>query len=57
MANIFGFIIFCLGVWAIFRIWMTNEDTGVKVLWTLLVAVLPIIGVIIWYFKGPGSPA
>ena len=28
-------------------------DTGRKVLWTVLVVVLPVVGFILWYFFGP----
>lgn len=53
MKSLLGLIIFVAGVWAIYRIWLSNEDTGVKILWTLLVAILPVIGFVIWWFKGP----
>lgn len=46
-------IIFIAGVWAIYRIWISAETIGKKILWTLLVAVLPVIGFVIWWFAGP----
>ncbi|TRW99679.1 PLDc_N domain-containing protein [Paracoccus sp. M683] len=53
MGYIFGIIIFCLDVWAIASIINTNETNGTKVLWIALVAFLPVIGLIIWWFAGP----
>lgn len=53
MSYIFWFIIFCLDVWAIASIINTNETTGTKVIWILIVAVLPLIGLIAWWFAGP----
>ena len=28
---------------------------GAKVLWTLLIIILPVVGFIIWFFAGPRS--
>lgn len=51
--GIIGFVIFCLDVWAIASIINTNEETGKKILWILLVAVLPVVGLVIWWLAGP----
>lgn len=53
MGYVFGIIIFCLDVWAIASIINTNETTGTKILWIALVAILPVVGLIIWWFAGP----
>ena len=53
MGYVFGIIIFCLDVWAIATIINTNETTGTKILWIALVAILPVVGLIIWWFAGP----
>lgn len=53
MKFIFGIIIFALDVWAIASIINTNESNGTKLIWILLVALLPVIGLIIWWFAGP----
>jgi hypothetical protein len=52
-AGIGGFILLVLDVWAIVSILSSNVSTGRKVLWTLLVIVLPLIGFIIWLIAGP----
>ncbi|WP_083098810.1 PLDc N-terminal domain-containing protein [Pseudophaeobacter leonis] len=50
-----GFIVLVLNIWAIISIVGSGASTGSKVLWTLLVLVLPVIGFIIWLITGPRS--
>lgn len=54
-----GMIILALDIWAIISILGSGASTGRRVLWTLLVVVLPVLGFIIWLIAGPGpkSPA
>lgn len=54
-AGIGGFIVLALNIWAIVSIIGSGASTGRKVLWTLLVLVLPVIGFIIWLIAGPRS--
>lgn len=53
MGWLFGIIIFVLDVWAIASIINTNVSNGTKILWILLILVLPVVGLIIWWFAGP----
>lgn len=53
MQTIGGLIVFALAIWAIVSILNSSAETGTKVLWILLVLILPIIGFIIWFFAGP----
>lgn len=53
MSYIFGIIIFALDVWAIASIINTNVATSTKIIWILLVAILPVVGLIIWWLAGP----
>lgn len=55
MGWLFSVIIFVLDVWAIAQIINTNTSTKAKLLWILLILVLPVLGFIIWYFAGPKS--
>ncbi|WP_042251418.1 PLDc N-terminal domain-containing protein [Paracoccus sp. PAMC 22219] len=55
MGWLFSVIIFALDVWAIAQIINTNVSTKSKILWILLIVILPILGLIIWYFAGPKS--
>jgi len=40
-------------VWAIVNIFQSSTDTGNKVLWIVIVFLLPLLGFILWYFWGP----
>jgi hypothetical protein len=51
--GIWGLIILIADVWAIVNILQSAADTGRKVLWVVIVLLLPILGVILWYFMGP----
>ena len=55
MEYLFGIVILVMDIWAIAQVINTNEGTGTKLLWILLIAILPILGLIIWYFAGPKS--
>jgi hypothetical protein len=37
----------------IVNVFQSSADTGKKVLWTVLVIILPVLGFILWYFLGP----
>jgi len=52
-AGIGGLVVLVLNIWAIISIFSSSSTVGKKVIWTLLVLVLPIIGFIIWFFAGP----
>ena len=54
-SGIFGLLILVADVWAIVNIVQSGESVGAKVLWVVLVLVLPLLGLLIWYFAGPKS--
>ena len=55
VAGIGGLIVLVLNVWAFVSILGSSASTGAKVVWSLLVLILPVIGFIIWLFAGPRS--
>ena len=55
--GILGLIVLVLDIWAIIKIIQSGAETGAKVLWILLILILPVIGFIIWYFAGPRGNA
>jgi len=50
--GLFGLIVLIADVWAIVNVFQSSADTGKKVLWTVLVIILPVLGFILWYFLG-----
>jgi hypothetical protein len=55
LTTIFGLLILIADIWAIINIFQSSESTGTKALWIVLVLVLPVLGLLIWYFVGPKS--
>ena len=55
LGGLAGLIIFILDIYAIIRIINSSATTGMKVVWVLIVAVLPVIGLIAWFLAGPKS--
>ena len=55
ISGIGGFILLVLDIWAIVSIVGSSATTGRKVLWVLLVVILPLLGFIIWLLFGPRS--
>lgn len=53
--GILGLLILLADIWAIVNIVLSPATTGAKALWVVLVLVLPVVGLIIWYFAGPKS--
>jgi hypothetical protein len=46
-------IICVLNIWAIINVFKSSDGIGMKVLWVLLIALLPVLGLIIWAIAGP----
>lgn len=53
MEMIFGLIILIADIWAIINIIQSGATTGMKILWVVIIIVLPLIGLIVWFLMGP----
>jgi succinate dehydrogenase/fumarate reductase cytochrome b subunit len=51
--GIFGILVLLADVWAILNVFQSRSSSGRKALWIVLVLVLPLLGVVTWYFAGP----
>jgi hypothetical protein len=40
-------------VWAIINIVQSKASDGKKVVWVIIVLLMPFIGLILWFFLGP----
>ena len=56
MEGILGILHLIAWVYALVKILGSSASSGDKILWVLVVFLLPLIGLIIWLFMGPGSP-
>jgi hypothetical protein len=54
LTGIGSLIILIADIYAIVMILQSSAKSIEKLLWSLLVFLLPLIGLIIWYFAGPG---
>ena len=47
--GLFGLIVFALDVWAIASIINSGATGRSKVIWVIVVAILPVVGLIAWW--------
>jgi hypothetical protein len=48
-----GLLVLAFDIWAIINIVQSKASDANKVLWVLLVILLPVLGLILWFFLGP----
>ncbi|UCC71610.1 MAG: PLDc_N domain-containing protein [Gemmatimonadota bacterium] len=51
--GLWGLVLLIADIWALLNIWQSRESTGGKILWTVLILVLPFLGFIVWLLFGP----
>jgi len=54
-SGLVGLLVLAGDIWAILNIFQSTASNGRKVLWLLLVLLLPVLGLILWFFLGPKS--
>ena len=55
MESIGALLIAVADIYAIVRILQSSAKNIHKVLWCLLVVILPVVGFIVWYLAGPNG--
>jgi hypothetical protein len=53
VGGLLGLIVLVADVWAIVRTVQSNAGTGAKVLWIVVILILPVLGLILWWLFGP----
>jgi len=51
--SVWGLLILAGDIWAIINILQSAAANEKKLLWIIVVVLLPLIGLILWYFLGP----
>ena len=51
--GLLGLILFALDVWAIASVINSNAERGSKIIWVIVIAILPFMGLIAWWLMGP----
>jgi hypothetical protein len=52
--GLLGLLHLILIVYAIIKIVQSSAGTGSKVLWIVVILLLPVLGLILWFLFGPG---
>ncbi len=55
--GIIGLLILALDIWALISVWGSGSSLGAKVIWSLIILILPVIGLLLWFFVGPKGAA
>ena len=51
--SLLGLLILAGDIWAILNIFQSSVSNEKKLLWIIVVVLLPLLGLILWYFLGP----
>jgi hypothetical protein len=51
--GILGVLILVGDIWAIINIFQSSVSNEKKLIWTVAVVLLPLLGLILWFFLGP----
>ena len=51
--GLWGLLVLAGDIWAIINIFQSTASNEKKLLWILVVVLLPLLGLILWYFLGP----
>jgi hypothetical protein len=54
MFSLLGLVVLILDIVAIVSLLQSGADTGTKLLWVVLIILLPVIGMILYFLMGPG---
>jgi len=57
LSSVLGLVILVLDILAIVNCVQSSMETGKKVLWIVLILILPLIGLILYYLVGRGKTA
>lgn len=55
IGGIFGLLVLIADVYAIIKILQSRTQPSPKIVWILVVLIFPLVGVIVWFFAGPGA--
>ncbi len=51
--SLLGVLILIADIWAIMNIFQSSVSNEKKLIWIIAVVLLPLLGLILWYFLGP----
>jgi len=51
--GILGLIVLILDIIVIMKVMGSGATPGMKILWVLLILLLPVVGLLVWWLAGP----
>ena len=51
--GLWGLLVLAGDIWAVINIFQSSASNEKKLLWILVVILLPLLGLILWFFLGP----
>jgi len=51
--GLWGLLILAGDIWAIINIFQSSVSNEKKLIWIIAVLLLPLLGLVLWYFLGP----
>ena len=51
--GLLGLLVLAGDIWAIINIFQSAASNEKKALWIIIVVLLPLLGLILWFFLGP----
>jgi hypothetical protein len=57
MFRLLSLVVLILDIVALVSLLKSNADTGTKILWVLLIVLLPFVGMLLYFLMGPGRRA
>ena len=55
--SLWGLLVLIGDIWAIINILQSSVSNEKKLIWIIAVVLLPLLGLILWFFLGPRSGA
>ncbi len=53
----FGLLILIADIYAIYNVLTSGATTAAKIIWTLVILLLPVLGLLAWFVFGPKGKA
>ena len=51
--GIVGLLVLAGDIWAIINVFQSTVSNGKKMIWILVILLLPLLGLILWFLLGP----
>jgi len=51
--GLIGVLVLAGDIWAILNIFQSSASNEKKLIWIIAVVLLPVLGLLLWYFLGP----